>query len=152
MRAFVLLLAAALLAGCQASPTLERLRGSDAAPDPSYLERRVDVGATHDARHPVEVGERAVELNLTLRLDARAPTVPTPAAPARLAVEIILPSGRTVPLGALDATQPTLSFATRELPERGAYVVHVWGGGVSEAVEGQGYGASYLLTMEVLHA
>lgn len=151
LRVVVALLAAVLLAGCQASPTLDRLRGVDAAPDPIFLERRADVDATHDASYPVEVGERASELNVTVQLVTRAPALPTLAPPARLSVEILAPSGAVLHAVTLDAGNPTVEFATRDLGERGAYVVHVWGQGVSETLQGQGYGASYVLTMEVLH-
>lgn len=151
MRLVVALLAAALLAGCQASPTLDRLRGVDVAPDPIFLERRADVDATHDASYPVEVGERAEELNVTLRLVTRAPALPTLAPPARLSVEVLAPSGAVLASDTLDAGNTDFAFATRDLPERGAYAVHVWGQGVSETLQGQGYGASYVVTMEVLH-
>ena len=152
MRLVATLLAALFLAGCQASPALDRLRGGEAPPEPVFLERRAEVNATHDVRYPVEVGERAVGLNVTLRLDTRAPSLPTLAPPARLSVEVLSPSGVVLHAGGLDASRPAFSFATGDLPERGAYVVHVWGQGVSETLQGQGYGASYRLTMEVVHA
>lgn len=151
LRVAVALLAAVLLAGCQASPTLDRLRGVDVVPDPIFLERRADVDAAHDASYPVDVGERAQELNVTLRLATRAPALPTLAPPARLSVEVLAPSGAVLHADTLDAGNPMVEFATRDLAERGAYVVHVWGQGVSETLQGQGYGASYVLTMEVLH-
>ena len=145
-------LSAVLLAGCQASPSLDRLRGEDVAPEPIFLERQAKVGPSHDARYPVEVGDRAEELRVALRLDARMPALPTLAPPARLWVEVLSPSGAALHQGTLDASEPAFSFATSELPERGAYVVHVWGQGVSESLEGQGYGASYVVTLEVVHA
>lgn len=144
------LLAAILLAGCQASPTLERLRGADVDPEPVYLERRAEVNATHDARWPIEVGERAASLNVTLRLDTRSPALSTLAPPARLSVEVLAPSGRVLAVGTLDPAHAEFEFFTDELAERGVHVVHVSGQGVSETLRGEGYGASYVLVMEVL--
>lgn len=151
MRALPALLAAVLLAGCQASPALDRLRGESPAPEPVYLERSAVVNASHEARWPVPVGERAAALNVTLRLDARAlPGVVAP--PARLAVAVLSPTGVPLHEAVVDATRPVLAFETRDLAERGEYVVHVRGQGFSESLQGQGYGASYVLTMEVSQA
>lgn len=151
MRFSLPLLAAVLLAGCQASPTLDRLRGGDPAPEPVFLERRAVVNASHDARWPVEVGERAAGLNVSLRLEARAlPDVV--GGPARLDVEVLAPSGRVLRSGTADAAHPAWSFGTRDLPERGEHVVRVRGHGFSESLQGQGYGASYVLTLEVPQA
>ena len=151
MRSLPFLLAAVLLAGCQASPTLERLRGDAPAPEPVFLERSAVVNATHEAAWPVEVGERASALNVTLRLETRAlPGFLGP--PARLDVSVLTPSGQALHAGTVDATHPTFTFRTEELAERGQYVVHVRGQGFSESLQGQGYGASYVLTMEVPQA
>lgn len=152
MRVLLALLAAAALAGCQASPTLDRLRGGEGALDPFYEELRADVNATHDARYPLEVGDRASLVNVTLHLASRAPDLPADASPARLLLDVLLPSGQTLATGVVDAADPSFQFATSQIPERGTWIVHVRGQGVSSGpLEGAAYGASYVLALEVLH-
>lgn len=149
MRVVVALLAAALLAGCQASPTLERLRGETSVPEPIFLEHVARVGADHDERYEVEVGERAALLNVTVSLAPRGASA-AGAAPARLDVEILSPSGVALRNATLDAARPTLAFTTDQFAERGTYAVRVRGVGLSQPL-GQDVGAVYVVTLEVLH-
>lgn len=148
MRSAVALLAAVLLAGCQASPTLRQWTG-DAELDPLVLLEREDVGPTHDRAFPVEVDEHARSLKVGLDLLTRSPALAADAPPARLDVEVRSPSGSILWNQTVHPAHPTLAFETKDLAERGAYEVRVRGQGVSQTLQGQGYGASYVLAIEV---
>lgn len=150
LRVLVALLVASFLAGCQASPALERLRGDAPAPEPLFFEHRVDAGAGHDRSYALEVGDRATEVNVTLRLEPRG-GFPLAASPARLEVTLFAPSGDLVSSATAEPSRPLVSLVARDLAERGAYEVRVVGHGLSQNVQEQPVGASYVLTLEVLH-
>lgn len=139
------------MAGCQASPTLQRWSGDAPAPDPIVVLEREDVGPTHDRSFLVEVGDRARELNVSVDLLTRSPALALSPPPARLEVEVRAPSGALVRNATLDPSSPRFTFATEDLAERGEYLVRVHGQGVSQTLQGQGYGAAYVLAIEVEH-
>lgn len=150
MRVVLALLVAALLAGCQASPTLERLRGDAPAPEPVFFEHRVEAGPSHSRTYPLEVGERATEVNVTLRLEPRG-GLPLAASPARLDLTLYAPSGVVVGNATADPSRPLASIVVPDPAESGEHTVRVVGHGLSQSLQGQPTGASYVLTLEVLH-
>lgn len=150
VRALLLLAVALLLAGCTAKEPLAPLRGETPAPDPYYKEHRAIISGQHDEEYPVPVEAGAREVNVTLALDARTQGLPVPeAAPARVRLEILDGAGARLGEATLDADQPTASLVL-ELAA-GDYVARVSGVGASQAVQGEDYGAGYLLSVEVLY-
>lgn len=145
----------ALSAGCTSVPeALAPLRDdAGAAPEPYYWEYRATVAPQHERAYEVEVGPRAALLNATLSLESRTNGLPLPgAAPAQLTLALLSPSGEVVRSAQLDPQRTSASILVDEFPERGAYTLRVHGGGASGDIEGSDYGASYILSVEVLHA
>lgn len=144
----------ALSAGCASAPEgLAPLKRSDGVPEPYYWEYRSTVAPRHERAYEVEIGPRATLLNATLALEQRTNGLPLPdASPAQLTLALLSPSGEVLRSTQLDAQRPIASILLDEFPERGAYTLRVRGAGASGELEGSDYGASYVLTVEVLHA
>ena len=150
VRAVGIALAFVLLAGCAASPTLDRLRGAEPPLDPYYKEWHEEVNGTHEKRFTFPVTERSSEINVTVHLTPRASALD--AAPARLTVQVLLPSGAPIANKTLDPTNRDFHLDTRDLVETGDYVIAIAGEGVSGGLQGQNYGAAYIVIVEVLQA
>lgn len=160
MRLVAALLAALLLAGCSAGP-MERLAPAEGPREPHYEEHQGLVAPRHDQAYPFEVGADATLVNATLRLVPRssgivppAPGVPdaaTTAAPAQLTVALLDASGVVVASAAVDPAAPFATLLVEELSAPGAWTVRVSGTGASGSVDRQEYGASYILSIEVLY-
>lgn len=145
----------ALSAGCTGVPeALAPLGGGpEAPPEPYYWEYRATVAPQHERSYTVEVGPRAALFNATIHLESRTNGLPLPgAAPAQLTLALVAPSGEVVRSAQLDPQRSSASILVEEFPERGTYTVRVHGGGASGDIEGSDYGASYVLSVEVLHA
>lgn len=163
MRA-VPLLALALplvLAGC-AEVSIEGLQRADEPREPHYEEHRGLVAPQHNETFALEVPSDATLVNATLHLVPRgsgavppaAPGVPGDAsptlAPAQLLLEILDPAGRPLAAATVDPTSPDVTLLVKEIALPGKWLVRLSGSGASGTVEGADYGASYLLTMEIL--
>lgn len=164
-----LLLAPLLMAGCT-GVSIQGLTPSEAPREPWYEEHRDLVAPQHSRAYEVHVTEEATLLNATVRLIPQTngvptgPTAPpaaapattpatalTPPAPARLLLEVFDPSGREVGEAEADPSEPVATLLVQEPAEAGTWTVRVTGTGASGRLDGQEYGASYLLSIEVLH-
>ena len=161
MRGTAVLLVAltALLAGC-ANVKVEGLQRSDAPREPYYAEHRDMVAPQHNKTYEVPVLDGATLVNATLHLTPRntgipvaAPTLPPGAAPApaKLTLEVLDAAGRAGAAAVADPSTPNVTLPVHEITVPGAWTLRVTGGGASGSVDGQDYGAAYLLTVEVLY-
>ena len=151
MRAFAVLLVAALFAGCTQGAGLERLTGGDAPREPFYEEHRAVVAGEHDRSYAFAVEEGSALVNVTLVLDLRTNGLALPErAPAQLRLELLDAADVVLDAVMLDAEHPSASLvAAPSAP--GELRARVTGFGVSQAVDGSDYGAAYLLSIEVAY-
>lgn len=153
MRRLAWILAPLLVAGCASSEGVGFAGRNALPPDPYYKEyRELIAGEHHETfRVPVEEGARLV--NVTVTLESRTNGLPFPAAtPASLRIALLAPDGATeISNATLDAQSPAASLVVEDLPGAGTYTVRVDGFGAAQPVEGETYGAAYILTTEVLY-
>lgn len=151
MRALALLLVVALGAGCTGEG-IARLTGQEEPREPYYKEHRAAISGQHDASYefPVEAGTSLV--NVTLALDLRTQGIALPErAPAQLRLELLDAADVLLDAVTLDAEHPTASLVAEAPSTAGTYRARVTGFGVSQAIEGDDYGAGYLLSVEVAY-
>lgn len=157
MRAVAVLLPALLLAGCS-GVRVEGLGGSEVAHEPHFEEVRDLVAPQHDRTYAVPVDPGATLVNVTLLLSPRTsgvglPGVPDPTnAPAQLTLELIDADGRVVAVDKVDPSEPFATLIVESPEPAGEWTARVAGTGASGRVDGQDYGAGYVLTVEVLYS
>ena len=148
----LIVLAASLLAGCAAPEGLGFSGGSDEAREPYFAQHREVVDGEHERRFAFPVEDGAALVNVTIVMDPRTNGLPLPeAAPARLDVAVLSPSGEALNGAILDAQRRSATFAV-PAPVAGAHTVAIQGFGAAPEVDGERYGASYVLTIEVVYA
>lgn len=157
------LVAALLFAGCS-NVSIEGLDDAEEPREPHYEEHQGLVAPQHDQSYPVQVDAGATLVNATLHLVPRAsglvppgqpvlPGGPVPApAPAQLTLAVLDAEGHAVAGATVDPSSPDVTLLVKEIAPPGAWTVRVSGTGASGSVDGEDYGASYLLTIEVLYA
>jgi hypothetical protein len=152
--AFALALASALLlAGCAASDPMDTLRGgAGSAPEPYYKSYSGPVDPQLDKSFDLAVEPRATVLNATVALLTRsggvAGTAPTP---AQLQIQLLAPDGSIAKSATVTPEQPA-AVVLMDAPAAGNYRVHLAGSGLSGALQGSDYGASYVLVLQVEYA
>lgn len=146
----LVVLATLALAGC-ASPDGIGFARDATLPDPYYKEIHELLAGEHHEVYELPVVEGAKSLNVTATLDTRTNGLPLPdAAPARLRVSLLAPDGSELAFAELDPQRPSANL-TIEAPGPGEHLLRVDGFGASQPVEGEAYGASYALAIEVLY-
>ena len=155
------LLLAPLLAGCS-GVSVEGITSADAPREPHYEEHRGLVAPQHNQTYAVEVDADATLVNATLLLVPRAsgivpapPAMPGAApqpAPAQLTLHVLDASGRAVAAATVDPSSPAVTLLVKEIAVPGPWSVRVAGTGASGSLDGQDYGASYVLSIEVQYA
>lgn len=156
MRFLALLLPVVLLAGCS-GVRVEGLTRSDAPREPHFEEARDLVAPQHDRVYAVPVEPGATLVNVTLLLEPRTsgvglPGVPETTVPAQLTLEVLDPDGRVVAADKVDPSEPYTVLLLQAPAPEGEWTARVVGTGASGRVDGQDYGASYVLTVEVLYS
>jgi hypothetical protein len=162
MRLLLGLVPALLAAGC-ANVSVEGLNDAEVPREPHYEEHRGLVAPQHNESYGVEVDAGATLVNATLRLVPRASGVvppqpglpgapPTTPAPAQLTLAVLDAAGRAVAGATVDPAAPDVTLLVKEVTVPGPWTVRVSGTGASGSVDGEEYGASYLLSIEVLYA
>lgn len=151
VRLAVAILLPMVLAGCATQDGLGFAQDAR-PPDPYYKEHRALLAGEHHEVYEVPVNEGARELNVSATLRTRDNGLPSPGvAPASLRVQIIAPDGAPLAERTIDAREGSASLVLTELPGAGAYLVRVDGVGASQPIDGEEYGAEYLLVAEVLY-
>lgn len=160
MRLLAALSASLLLAGCS-GVSVEGLDDAESRREPHYEEHRGLVAPQHDERFEVQVEAGATLVNATLHLVPRAsglvagaPAVPGPSpapAPAQLTLHVLDAAGRAVAGATVDPSSPDVTLLVKEVTAPGLWTVRLSGAGASGSVDGQDYGASYLLSIEVVY-
>lgn len=152
-----LLLAPLLMAGCS-GVSLQGLSPSGGPGEPWYVEHRDLVAPQHNRTYDLPVDAGAALINATVRLVPQTNGLPSGpglpagavAPPARLLLEVFDPSGRRMGEAEADPGEPTATVLVPAPAEAGSWIVRVTGTGASGRLDGQEYGASYLLSIEVL--
>lgn len=149
---FALLAVAVALAGCADPGGFGFSRETGTQLDPYFHEYREVVAGQHAKTFDVPVDAPAALVNVTMLLDARTHGLPVPdASPAQLDVRLLDPTGAPVKEARVDARAPQASLVATDLAP-GLYRVEVEGFGASQQLDGQEYGAGYVVTIEILYA
>ena len=151
MRVALLILVPLLAAGCMSSPGGLGFAGDRGVQEPFYKEYREILAGEHhkDFVIPVEAGANVVNVSVSLR--SRAEGIPLPnTVPAQLHVTLLAPDGSALDEASLDARAPDANLTANDVPP-GQYLARVDGLGASQPVDGQEYGASYVLATEVTY-
>lgn len=151
--ALALAFAFALVAGCASPSSLSPSGGAAAgAPEPYYKQYSGAVEPNLDKSFDLAVQERATLVNVTLALATRSGGVAGAApSPAQLTVELLAPDGRTAKSATVSAQDPA-AVLLLDAPHAGTYRVHLSGNGLSSALQGTQYGASYVLILQTEYA
>lgn len=147
--AIALALASALAgAGCTASDPLARSRGLAGASEPYYKEYTGAVEPNMDRSFELAVEEGASLVNVTLALTTRSGGVASAApTPAQLEVQLVAPDGSAAKKASVTAERPA-AVLLLDAPAPGAYKVRLSGSGLSGALQGSQYGATYVLILQ----
>jgi hypothetical protein len=151
--ALALALALALVAaGCSAPDGVDRLRGvADGAPEPYYKTYSGAVDPQLDKTFDLAAQSRATLVNVTLALTTRSGGVAPAPTPAQLSIDLVAPDGKIAKSATVTAQQPA-AVVLLNSPAPGTYHVHLSGSGLSGALQGADYGASYVLVLQVEYA
>lgn len=151
MRALPFVAVALLAAGCTSSEGGLGFGAGTLPPEPYYKDYRELLAGEHHKDFPLPVEQQARAAIVTVVLQTRDQGLPLPgASPATLTVRILAPDGAILEEAQLDAQRTNASLALDDLAP-GRYLARVDGFGVSQDLDGQAYGAEYLLTAEILY-
>jgi len=140
-----------LLAGCASEGGGFGFQRADAPPDPFYKEHRAVVSGPHEKLFDVPVDARAALVNVTVALDARTSGLAAGAvSPAQLELRLLDPAGAPLAHARVDAREPQARLVVEDVAP-GLHRVEVKGLGAAQDLDGKTYGASYLLTIEILY-
>lgn len=152
MRLLVLILVAAVSAGCTQGEGLGPLAGADEPREPHFEEHRAALSPDHDVDYPFAVDAGASLVNVTLLLETWRHGLPLPGeSPAQVRIALVDAAGTLVEEAVLDGTQRTASLVASAPSAAGTYHAQVRGFGLSQPIEGDEYGAAYRLTIEVAY-
>lgn len=151
-RALALVLVSLALAGCASEEGAFGFQGATGPMEPYFREYREVIAGQHAKRFDVPVDAPATLVNVTILLDARTNGLALPeVAPARLDVRLLDPAGALIGEAQLDARRPQAELLAGPL-EPGLYAVMVEGFGASQDLEGDDYGAGYVVSVEIVYA
>lgn len=147
-----LLVVPLLLAGCTGPEGAFSFSRSGDPLAPYFQEYHEVVAGEHAKSFDVPVDAQARRVNVTLQLDSRTNGLPVPGAPpAQLDARLVAPDGTIVREARLDARAPEAALAVEDVAP-GMYRLDVEGFGASQELDGQAYGAGYVVTIEVAYA